>query len=70
MKEHLLAIVFLGLLFLLYITPMPENFLYINLGQIEKVDEQIESTPVTEPQTVPENHTDSIQISVVAATRL
>jgi hypothetical protein len=70
MKEHLLAIVFLGLLFLLYITPMPETFLKINLEQIEQVDEQIKNDPQHRPQAVPESQSDSIQISVVASTRL
>jgi hypothetical protein len=70
MKEHLLAIVFLGLLFLLYITPMPETFLKINLEQIEQVDEQIKNTPQHRPHTVPESQLDSIQILMVASTRL
>jgi hypothetical protein len=70
MKEHLLAIVFLGLLFLLYVTPMPETFLKINLEQKEQEDKEIENYPQQRPQSLPESQSDSIQISVVAATRL
>ena len=42
MKEHLLAIVFLGLLFLLYLAPLPDSFL--NLDQKKDYQQLEEQT--------------------------
>ncbi len=75
MKEHLLAIAFLGLLFLLYMAPMPESFLndkdYAPSYPIEEehIDTQ-QKTNAEEPAPTNTNTPDSIRTSVVAATRL
>jgi len=70
MKEHLLTIAFLGLLFLLYMAPMPESFLNKDFDSIEEEyldPQQRQNSDTPNPDTTPQ---DSIQTSVVAATRL
>ncbi|MFT4665948.1 MAG: hypothetical protein ACI8YQ_000596 [Polaribacter sp.] len=74
MKEHLLAIAFLGLLFLLYMVPMPESFLndkdFAPLEATEEEHIHTQQRTNAEKPAPNTNTQDSIRISVVAATRL
>ncbi|MFK7808021.1 MAG: hypothetical protein AB8F74_09505 [Saprospiraceae bacterium] len=73
MKEHLLAIAFLGLLFLLYLAPMPESLLNKNTNTIKEElilpQNKVNSEEIKEiqPSKIVK---DTTRTSVVAATRL
>lgn len=69
MKEHLLAIFFLVLLFFLYMAPMPDSILNNNIEDYREIkEEQIDHNQETEIRNRSEQ--DTIRTSVVAATRL
>jgi len=73
MKEHLLAIAFLGLLFLLYMAPMPESFLNKDFHIIDPIEEVQQNTQQRIKPTSPDSETnqqDTMRTNVVAATRL
>ena len=69
MKEHLLAIVFLGLLFLLYLAPLPDSFLNKSI-EIEDYNQVKKERIETEHNANILNTTnqDSIRTSVAEAT--
>lgn len=73
MKEHLLAIAFLGLMFLVYMAPMPESFLNTDYEPFEPIEEEHLNTKQKANPELPDpdtNAKDTIRTSVVAATRL
>lgn len=67
MKEHLLAIVFLGLLFLLYLAPLPDSFLNNSIENFNQVKK--EQTGTDHNANYPDStNLDSIRTTVADAT--
>ena len=68
MKEHLLTIVFLGLLVLLYFAPLPDSFL--NTDRIQSKTQKEYQIDIEQNKEIPAATPDSIENSIVAATEL